>query len=266
MSNLQLRVISAIVMVVAVLTLTWIGGWPFRMLAIVIGAGILNEWFTMSGTWSDRRLATLLAAAFAAVAVVVMAGYGPGIILPVFAVLLVVAIVLCVTTARAYWGPAGFAYAGLSAIAIAGVRDEVTGGLVSILFLFSVVWATDIFAYFVGRAIGGPKLAPRISPGKTWSGAIGGATCAVIAGTVLSALTGQQPILFVMVVALAVSVASQMGDLFESWVKRRFGFKDSGHLIPGHGGVMDRVDGLVIGAMMLYLISITTGIAVIDGR
>jgi len=117
-----------------------------------------------------------------------------------------------------------------------------------------VVWATDIFAYFVGRAIGGPKLAPSISPGKTQSGALGGAIGGVIAGLLLAAAAGAGHLGMLSVVALALSVISQAGDLFESWVKRRHGAKDSGTLIPGHGGVMDRVDGLVAAAFALYVI------------
>ncbi len=120
------------------------------------------------------------------------------------------------------------------------------------------MWATDIFAYFVGRAVGGPKLAPHISPGKTWSGAIGGTAAAVIAAALVGLWLPQSSTLLGLL-ALALSVVSQAGDLFESWVKRRAGVKDSSHLIPGHGGVMDRVDGLVAAAVALYLIGAAAG-------
>jgi len=118
------------------------------------------------------------------------------------------------------------------------------------------VWATDIFAYFVGRAIGGPKLAPRISPGKTWSGAIGGAVAAIIAGTAVVWSFFSADDLRIPVLALVLSVCSQIGDLFESFIKRRFGVKDSSHLIPGHGGVMDRVDGLIFACFAAFLLAI----------
>ncbi|MER9183789.1 phosphatidate cytidylyltransferase, partial [Mesorhizobium sp. M0767] len=122
------------------------------------------------------------------------------------------------------------------------------------LFLFAVVWATDIFAYFVGRSIGGPRLAPSISPGKTRSGALGGVVGGVVAGLLLAAVAGTGNLVVLGVVALVLSIVAQAGDLFESWVKRRHGRKDSGTLIPGHGGIMDRVDGLVAAAFALYVI------------
>jgi phosphatidate cytidylyltransferase len=129
------------------------------------------------------------------------------------------------------------------------------------LFLFATVWATDILAYFVGRAIGGPKLAPSISPGKTWSGAIGGAVAGAAAGLVVAAAMGSASLAWIGLIAIVLSVVSQAGDLFESSVKRRNGVKDSGSLIPGHGGVMDRVDGLVAAAFALYVIGWLTGSA-----
>ncbi len=117
-----------------------------------------------------------------------------------------------------------------------------------------MVWSTDIAAYFNGRALGGPKLAPRFSPGKTWSGAIGGAAAAVAGGILVASLVVAPGGWMVPAVALLLSVVAQAGDLGESWVKRRFGAKDSGTLLPGHGGVLDRVDGLVAAAALLYVL------------
>ena len=134
-------------------------------------------------------------------------------------------------------------------------------GSIAILFLFAVVWATDILAYFVGRAVGGPKLAPSISPGKTWSGAIGGA---------VGGLARRHPVCGADRLGRAAGrplsrccwrSSAQFGDLFESFVKRRQGVKDSSQLIPGHGGVMDRVDGLVAAALALYVIGVLFGSA-----
>ncbi len=130
-------------------------------------------------------------------------------------------------------------YAGLTGIALPSIRGADSVGLVAMLFVFAVVWATDILAYFVGRAIGGPKWRPKISPGKTWSGAIGGAVCAVIAGSLVTYFAFPQSVAFVAPIAFILSICSQTGDLFESFIKRRFGVKDSSRLIPGHGGVMD---------------------------
>ena len=147
----------------------------------------------------------------------------------------------------------GVGYAVLPAIALALLRGDTLSGLLAVVFLFAVVWATDILAYFVGRAIGGPKLAPSISPGKTWSGAVGGAVAGVVAGILAAQIAGEPSLVLLGWLALLLSVGSQAGDLFESAFKRRHGAKDSSNLIPGHGGVMDRVDGLVAAALALYL-------------
>jgi phosphatidate cytidylyltransferase len=140
-------------------------------------------------------------------------------------------------------------------VSLSARRGADAAGLYATLFLFAVVWTTDIAAFFVGRAIGGPKLAPSISPGKTWSGALGGAAIAILAGTCVASAAGSALGWGALAgLALALTVASQAGDLFESAVKRRFGAKDSSRLIPGHGGVMDRVDGLATAAFVLFLL------------
>ena len=127
-------------------------------------------------------------------------------------------------------------------------------GFAALLFLFATVWATDIFAYFTGRGFGGPLLAPRLSPKKTWSGAVGGLAGGVVAGVLVAyASAGTHPAA-AGVLALILSIAAQGGDLFESSVKRRFGAKDTSALIPGHGGVMDRVDGFLVAALVAVVI------------
>jgi phosphatidate cytidylyltransferase len=158
-----------------------------------------------------------------------------------------------------FWFPAGVPYALLPVLGLTALRGDTAGGLSTIVFLFAVVWATDIFAYFGGRTFGGPKLAPAISPGKTWSGAISGALAGVVAGVLAAAWAGTGNWPFLAIMALVLSVASQMGDLFESHVKRRFGFKDSSAILPGHGGIMDRVDGLIGAAVALYVICVISG-------
>lgn len=158
------------------------------------------------------------------------------------------------------WGPAwyigGFLYALLAALSLLWIRERADHGAGMVLWVFLIVWSTDIGAYFTGRSIGGPKLAPAISPGKTWAGFYGGiATATVLAGAW---------VLFVpldwilLLLAPLLAAASQGGDLFESWMKRRAGIKDSGRWLPGHGGVFDRVDGLLP-------VAILTAAAVIAG-
>lgn len=253
MSNLQLRTISGVVLAVFVLLLTWYGGWPFRALAVLIGALVFHEWSTLSGMRRDQRWFLGTWALLGIVLAALMFGASAAIVL----ILAVGATVLSAIGGRLLGqggeGAIGLAYAAFPAIALAFLRDHDASGLVTMIYLFAVVWATDILAYFTGRAIGGPKLAPSISPGKTWSGAIGGTVAAVVAGFAVALAAGHPAPLLMAALALPLSIVSQIGDLFESAFKRRHDAKDSGTIIPGHGGVMDRVDGLVAAAIALYL-------------
>ncbi|MGN6155349.1 MAG: phosphatidate cytidylyltransferase [Sphingomicrobium sp.] len=160
------------------------------------------------------------------------------------------------------WGPAwyvgGFFYAALAALALLWIRERADDqhGLRLLLWVFITVWSVDIGAYFSGRAIGGPKLAPAISPGKTWAGFYGGVAAATLLGGAWALSMGLNPVLLLL--APLFAAAAQGGDLFESWLKRRAGVKDSGRWLPGHGGVFDRVDGLLP-------VAILTAIAAIAG-
>lgn len=253
MSNLQLRIVSGVILAIVVLGLTWFGDWPFRILAALIGALVFHEWSTVSAL---RRDMPLFAAAWILVAIVLgslVAGVGGELMLIMVAVPTLFILLVGLIRPLGVLAAIGMGYALFPAVALAFLRGGDQSGLVAILYLFAVVWATDIFAYFTGRALGGPKLAPSISPGKTWSGAVGGAISAVIAGLLVAMIAGHPSPLLMGLLALPLSAISQIGDLFESGFKRRYGAKDSGNLIPGHGGVMDRVDGLVAAALALYL-------------
>ncbi len=253
MSNLQLRIISALVLGAVVIALTILGGLPFRLLAAAISAAMFYEWCAMSKIPTAGRPQWVGAVLLGLVLVALLAGLSALWVLALLAAAVLVVAMQGRITGQGVWLAGGLAYAGLSGVSLALLREG-DAGLVAILFLFAVVWATDICAYFVGRAVGGPKLAPSISPGKTQSGALGGAIGGVAAGllVVAGAAIGNLPALAV--VALTLSIVSQAGDLFESWVKRRCGVKDSGSMIPGHGGVMDRVDGLAAAALALYVV------------
>lgn len=146
------------------------------------------------------------------------------------------------------WKAAGFVYALLPALALLWIRDRAPQGLELLLWIFIVTWTTDIGAYFAGRAIGGPKLAPRISPNKTFAGLVGGMVSAGLAGYAWVELMSLSAVLFWL--APLFALAAQAGDLFESWMKRRAGVKDSGNWLPGHGGALDRLDGLVVVAAL----------------
>ena len=260
LTNLQIRVLSSLVLAIVVLALTWLGALPFRMLCVVIAGAIFYEWTRMCRQNAVGGLGFLPEALMLVFLGALVAG------LPAATLLILVAALVLVTAVAArmrnapQWEAGGLAYAALSGFSLAYLRGGDHAGLVAILFLFAVVWATDILAYFVGRSLGGPKLAPSISPGKTWSGAVGGALGGLLAGLAVAAMTGWAG-LWASAVALLLAVVAQIGDLFESFVKRRNGVKDSSHIIPGHGGVMDRVDGLVAAAFTLYVIGILFGSA-----
>lgn len=259
MSNLQLRVISAVILGVAVLAITWLGGLAFKILACGIGGAILYEWLAMSRSASGQQAGLLAWASFGLIALAIVLGFPAVWTFFVLAIAKVATVAYARVSSSGNWPSGGLLYASLSAIALAFLRDSDTAGLVAILFLFAVVWATDILAYFVGRAVGGPKLAPAISPGKTQSGALGGAVGGVAAALVVVAVAGLHNSLTLALVAVVLSAVAQAGDLFESWVKRKHGVKDSGSIIPGHGGVMDRVDGLVAAGLALYVLGAALG-------
>src|SRR5690606_37754461 len=153
----------------------------------------------------------------------------------------------------------GLVYAALVLAAPVVLRMDTELGLVAVFWLFAVVWGSDVMAYFCGRTIGGPKLWPAVSPKKTWSGFIGGTGFAVGGGTGVAAVAGVPSLMPAALVSLFAAVLSQGGDLFESSLKRRFGVKDSGKLIPGHGGLMDRLDGFVLAGLFALLIGVGRG-------
>jgi phosphatidate cytidylyltransferase len=150
---------------------------------------------------------------------------------------------------------AGVIYAGAMLVSVCLLRASWPYGLYAILWLFAVVWGADVMAYFGGRLVGGPKLWPRISPGKTWSGFYIGVFCGAAAGLFAAPVASSFLVLFCL--GLAAAAVAQGGDLFESALKRRFGVKDSGRLIPGHGGLMDRLDGFIAAAIFAAFIGAT---------
>jgi phosphatidate cytidylyltransferase len=203
-----LRLISTILLVPPALAAIWFGRPYFEVMVFVVSAIAVYEWFRVTTTAS----------------------------LPVDR-----------QPNRAGWLVFGIAYIAAAAGSLIQLRSDALDGRAFVVELFVIVWATDIGAYLVGRSVGGPKLAPAISPNKTWSGAFGGLACAVVAALVAARVMNiAQSDAIVAFAAATVSVASQVGDLLESWWKRRFHVKDSGHLIPGHGGILDRIDGVLL--------------------
>jgi phosphatidate cytidylyltransferase len=241
------RLATGIVLIIVALTAVWLGGVVFASLVAVATLVMFAEWAVMHRLGRGVRLAglallagviALIQLATAGEAVVALAG-GAGL-LWLFAGRM--------AKGSGFWTAAGVLYAGLPALALIWVREQ-PQGLMATVFLLVCVWAADIVAYFTGRAIGGPKLAPSISPNKTWAGAIGGVLGAVgIAAALAFWQFGPGHGAKVGVVAGLAGVLAALsvnGDLLESHLKRRAGVKDSGNILPGHGGVMDRLDGLV---------------------
>lgn len=159
---------------------------------------------------------------------------------------------------RVLWWGLGILYVALPCFALVWLRTDVQMGRETLMWLFAVVWSADTGAYLAGRAIGGPKMAPKISPNKTWAGLIGGVLSAGIVGAaVAAAFAGEDGLTRPLAAAglsAAIGFVAEMGDLLESWLKRRLAVKDSGRLIPGHGGLFDRVDGLLAAAIASALI------------
>ena len=257
MSNLQARVLSGVVLAAVVLAATLAGGWLFVLVASAVAMLVWNEWVDVVCPGDDDRIRLT---GFVLLGLVFLAA----LILPNNAVVVVWLLsTLLFAAASTYlngsaWQVAGFIYAGCALLALVTLRESGSSasGLVAVLFLFAAVWATDIGAYFAGRHFGGPKIATAISPNKTWSGAIGGLVSAALAAIVVISIADAGSPAVAGLLAVILSVVSQIGDFFESWLKRRAGVKDSSHIIPGHGGVMDRVDGLVFAAIALWILGV----------
>ena len=253
--NLITRVASAIVLVPLAIAAAWAGGWYWAALVTLCAIGLFVEWLMVTGVAGNAPLLVTGAVALAIAAPFVALGN-------VNAALVVLALgVIAVafrSSAPRSWAIAGFLYAAAAQMSSIVVRFDRSEGFIALVFIFLVVWCTDIGGYFAGRTLGGPKLWPRVSPNKTWAGAAGGfiLSLLVAASFAMNGFGKMGPLL---IVAAALSIASQLGDLFESAVKRRFGVKDSSHIIPGHGGLMDRLDGYVAAVALAAILGILRG-------
>ncbi len=253
-----LRLASAAVLVPLALAAVWLGGVYFAALVIAAAGGMGWEWAQLTGCRGPAALPIVMAAALAG------AGAGVG---------------NCRRRARPDsdrsrrgsgsaaagagcpvpgWAALGTAWIALPCLACLWLAAERPGGRAAMLWLFATVWATDTAAYLAGRGIGGPLLAPLVSPKKTWSGAVGGLLGAAVVGWASARLAGGS-VAVVVAAGLVLSVAAQLGDLAESFAKRRFGVKDSGALIPGHGGLLDRLDGMLTAALVQGAMTLAAG-------
>lgn len=252
-----LRVASALVLAPLAIGAAWLGGMWFLAFWALAAVGVLWEW-TRLVVNGNVRVVVPAAATIIAGAAWLFAADRLGTAIAVLAVGPLLAAGLG-PAGRRIWVAGGCAYAGAVLAAPVLLRGDVQLGLVALLFLFAVVWMTDIFAYLVGRVVGGRRLWPAVSPNKTWSGAIGGAAAAVIAGTIVAVWAGLANLPALGILSLALSVICQAGDFSESALKRRFGAKDASHLIPGHGGLMDRLDGFLAAAVAATVLGVLRG-------
>ena len=248
-----MRVVTASILAPVVLVCAWAGGiWFALLVAIAIGlAG--HEWSRLCDLNQPMSVALLIVAGPVVAIALATGGTAAGLI--VLALAAISAFGGGISTSR-IWPVVGVVYLGIPLLAILMLRAEPQIGFEGLFFLLGVVWLTDIGAYAFGRLIGGPRLAPSISPGKTWAGAIGGVFLAVAGAYLGAGFMETQPPFGAIALAICLSIATQCGDLFESWVKRRFGKKDSGTIMPGHGGVLDRIDGLLFAAPVMVALTI----------
>ncbi|MCF2523790.1 phosphatidate cytidylyltransferase [Bradyrhizobium sp. G127] len=254
-SNLFLRVVAAMVLAPLTIGIAWIGGWPWICLVTAAGALLYAEWLMIVGASRNRFLVAAGVSALVIAGLPMVAGRTDVAVAILVAGTAVVAIF---ASKQRLWVAGGMVYAAAAVIASILVRLDAEAGFLALMFVLLVVWVTDIGGYFAGRGIGGPKLWPRVSPKKTWAGAIGGLVLSLAVAAAF-ALLGYGRMLPLLLLGTMLSVVSQLGDLFESAIKRQFGVKDSSHIIPGHGGLMDRLDGFVAAIVFAAFIGFLRG-------
>ncbi|MGE5517289.1 MAG: phosphatidate cytidylyltransferase [Bacteroidota bacterium] len=257
------RILSALVMAPPALAAVWFGGYAFAALVVIAVAIMCWEWDTIVTKrfgWSGRLSA--LGAVIAA---------GLAVEQPMAALVVVLGSAVAAAAVAPgqgerprLWAGLGPLYAGLPAVALIWLRGDGVVGRETMIWLMLLVWATDIGAYAAGRTIGGPLLLPAVSPKKTWAGLIGGMVSAGLVGLATGVVLALPHPLALAVGSGVLAVVAQAGDLMESWIKRRWNVKDSSNIIPGHGGVLDRVDGLLAAALAVAFASLASGMAVLQ--
>ncbi|MDO9462148.1 MAG: phosphatidate cytidylyltransferase [Alphaproteobacteria bacterium] len=265
-SDLKIRALSALVLAPIVLGAVWLGDLPFLLMIAVAIILMACEWarLTCAPNWYIEGC-ILAVSGLTAAQLMVRSGETSGVLqislvcVTILAGMSLIGFMGWVRGEQLRWRLLGVPYISLGPASLVWLREQENVGLTLILWLLLVIWAMDIGAYFAGRAIGGPKLAPRVSPNKTWAGLIGGMTSAAIVGGAVASVSGFRPVLLLAVVSALLGAWSQAGDIAESYVKRHFGVKDMSNLIPGHGGILDRLDGLLFAAPAMVPIVIGLG-------
>lgn len=260
LGDLGLRAFSALVLVAAAVTTLWAGGVIFALFWLVAALAVHWEWQRLIG--APLPWIRLFAGGAALGLAAALDRFGQGELALVVLALAAGFSAWAAGRGSSLWAATGVLYAGGLLLATITLRHAPFFGACAIGWLFAVVWGTDVCAYFGGRLIGGAKLCPRISPGKTWSGFLVGIFCGASLGAMTAHLWRDvdAPLLPLFLLGLVAAALAQGGDLFESWVKRRYNVKDSSRLIPGHGGFMDRLDGFVAAAIFAALFGLSRGL------
>ena len=253
--NFAMRVVAALVLAPVAIALAYLGGIAWSLLVTLVAVGLFAEWLMVTGLGRELRVMVPGVVALLLAGLCLIAGR----IDAALVVLAVGAVVVALTSGvRRNWAIAGLLYAAAAEIASVLLRLDTAKGFAALMFVLLIVWVTDIGGYFAGRSIGGPKLWVRVSPKKTWAGAAGGFVASLLIAACFAAFEvgTAGPLLML---GAVLSVVSQLGDLFESAVKRRFGVKDSSHIIPGHGGLLDRLDGFVAAVIVAAIFGFLRG-------
>jgi phosphatidate cytidylyltransferase len=253
-SNLKLRLIYGSLFASVAFALVYAGTLPFAALVLLCAVVISWEWGRLVRGASFDLGFFIQAAAVTAAIVLAAVGYATLAV----AVLAIAAIILVplYMGRGARLSALGVIYVGLPTVALLWLRADEPYGFTAVLFVFAVVWSSDIAAYASGRTIGGPKLAPRVSPNKTWAGLIGAVVAGAVAAAIFAALEPRADAIRLLIIGVSLASIAQLGDLVESALKRAFGLKDASDLIPGHGGFMDRMDGLIPAAVMAAMLAL----------
>jgi phosphatidate cytidylyltransferase len=257
---LRLRVVSALVLAPLPIAAIWFG-WPWLPLLTAAAAAVMAwEWGRLCrGGDFGRTGIVLVAVVLLAVAAASLASTGLALGAAVIGAGLVLWAARETKDADPQWTAFGAIWVALPCVCLLWLARDGLAGRRTLLWLLAVVWATDIGAYAVGRTFGGPRLAPRWSPSKTWTGLMGGIVCAALTGWATAAWLGISPAAPLAGISAGLAIVEQFGDLAESAAKRRFGVKDSSGLIPGHGGLLDRLDGLLAVIPIVALLTLIGG-------
>ena len=260
-SDLMVRIVAAAVLVPVALFGAWVGGALFGIFIAGLGVLMALEWTAMICKDQKKQQVVYILSAIAAG----LAMFSPSIavVVAIIAVMWGASIVMALSDGLTKWHVLGVPYIALPLLALVVLRADGTGtgtgtgasasyGLTAVIIIFACVWTADTLAYFAGRGFGGPKLWPAVSPNKTWSGFFGAVAGGLLAAVLVFYFSGLNNLIAAALLGAAIGGLEQGGDLFESAAKRKFGIKDSGSIIPGHGGVLDRVDGLMAAAIAAW--------------